>query len=83
VAEKIELGSVVTDSVTGFEGIVTARAEYVTGCNQLLVQPRVKKNGDFVESRWFDEPRCVVKGKRMLGIVRDALAGGDRPAPRR
>jgi hypothetical protein len=83
MAERIELGSLVKDSVTGFEGVVTGRSEYITGCAQILVQPPVKRNGEFVESRWFDEPRCVLKQARVLSMIRGALAGADRPAPRR
>jgi hypothetical protein len=89
MTEKVELGTPVSDSITGFTGVVTGRVEYITGCHQLLVQPPVKKDGELIEPRWFDEPRCVVAKKGGLGRrVRDALAGADRPgadrpAPRR
>ena len=29
---KVELGSLVRDKITGFEGIVMGRTEYLTGC---------------------------------------------------
>lgn len=57
---KIELGSKVEDQLTGFSGIATARVQYVTGCNQYLVQPRCGPNGEFVDSHWFDEHRLYV-----------------------
>jgi hypothetical protein len=53
----IQLGAFVVDAVTGFSGYVTARAEYITGCAQVLVQPKVKEDGTFVEPRWIDETR--------------------------
>lgn len=56
---KVDLGTEVTDQITGFKGMVTARVQYITGCNQYLVQPRVKETGDFVESCWFDEDRVL------------------------
>lgn len=56
---RVDLGTEVTDQITGFKGMVTARCQYITGCNQYLVQPKVKKAGDFVESQWFDEDRVM------------------------
>ena len=38
----IELGQKVQDSITGFAGLVTGRCEYITGCNQILIQPPIK-----------------------------------------
>lgn len=62
---KITLGATVTDSVTGFCGMVVGRAEYTTGCKQYCVSPRVKEDGDLIESRWFDEDRLALSaGKR-------------------
>lgn len=51
------LGKTVVDSMTGFTGVAIGHVEYVTGCNQTLVQPRCKPEGDFVESRWLDDER--------------------------
>lgn len=34
-----ELGSKVKDLINGFEGVVTARLEFLTGCNQYCVNP--------------------------------------------
>lgn len=55
---KIKMGAKVKDSVTDFRGVVTARAEYLTGCRQYLVQPKADK-GKFVEGNWFDEDRLL------------------------
>lgn len=59
---KIELGMTVTDKITGFSGVVTGRCEYISGCHQVLIQPRVKDTGEFVDSRWMDEDRLTVTG---------------------
>jgi len=57
----MELGDKVKDVITGFEGIVTARASYLTGCDQLCVQPQgLDKDQKPIESRWYDENRLVV-----------------------
>jgi len=57
---KIELGKKVKDSITGFSGVVTGRADYITGCRQYCVTPRVSQ-GKMVESNWIDEDRLLKK----------------------
>lgn len=78
---KIEFGDKVQDSITGFVGTVTGRTEYITGCDQYLVQPPVKADsGDFVEARWIDVDRLeVVEAKKKKFAV--TRAGADKPAP--
>jgi hypothetical protein len=51
-------GDKVKDKITGFEGTVTGRVEYITGCNQLLVQPSSKDGTEMPKSSWIDEDRC-------------------------
>lgn len=54
----MKFGTKVKDKITGFEGIVTGKASYITGCDQYLVQPPVYVN-DWKDGRWFDEGRLV------------------------
>ncbi len=79
---KVQLGQKIQDSITGFIGVVTGRCEYITGCHQVLVQPPVKDDGDFVESRWFDEDRAQIIDAVPISLP-VANAGPDKPAPRR
>jgi hypothetical protein len=51
----IELGMKVRDLITGIEGIVTARTEWLNQCNRYVVQPQETKDGKPVESSSFDE----------------------------
>jgi hypothetical protein len=76
----IQNGQKVKDLVTGFEGIVTGRVEYLTGCNQVLVTPRVKDGGDAIEARWFDEDRVEVTEAQPIRLPHTAN-GADKPAP--
>lgn len=69
----VKLGSKVKDSITGFTGVATARAVYLYGCVQVLVQPGKLENGKIVESHWFDEQR--------LDTVSAAKSGGPQPVP--
>lgn len=36
---KVELGGLVKDVVTGFEGIATGKSTWLTGCDQFLLSP--------------------------------------------
>lgn len=51
------LGAKVRDSVSGFDGIATARCEYVTGSPQIQIQPELSREGSWRDPRWFDEER--------------------------
>ena len=62
---KIELGEQVKDSITGFKGTVTARVQYITGCNQYLVTPKMKRGENKAPSAtWYDEDRLLDSVKR-------------------
>ncbi len=51
---KIKLGDKVKDKITGFEGIVIARIEYLNGCIQYGVKARVKEAA-LKEAEYIDE----------------------------
>lgn len=71
----MKLGDRVRDALTGFMGVATGRAEYLYGCVQVQVTPRVLKEGKPVEPQWFDEQR--------LNVLSTATAGGPQSAPTR
>lgn len=52
----MQLGAKAKDKITGFEGLVTAKCSYITGCDQYSIQPKCK-DGAFLEAKWFDENR--------------------------
>ncbi len=58
----IELGKRVKDMISGFEGIATGRAEYLYGCVQYCIVPRIDGDGKSREGEWFDEGRLIVCG---------------------
>lgn len=70
----MKLGDTATDSVTGFNGMLTGRAEYLTGCVQYLVTPRkCKEDGSIPNGEWLDESR--------LTDVKSAPGGPQRHLP--
>ena len=64
----LKLGDKVKDSITGFKGVVIARAEYLNGCITLKVQPpKLKEDGSPIEADWFDEQRLIDASKAKAG----------------
>ena len=55
----IELGKTYYDKVTKFKGVATGHVKYITGCNQVLLNPEVDKDGKLRDAGWFDEQRLV------------------------
>ena len=53
---RVNLGDKVRDPVTGFEGVVTTRCEYLHGPPRVLVESKVGNDGK-LNSEWFDETR--------------------------
>lgn len=55
---NMKLGDKVSDKITGFSGIITGKAEYLTGCIQYLVTPqRLDNDGKMPDGAWIDESR--------------------------
>ncbi len=48
------------DEITGFEGIVTAKAEYLNGCIQYCVQPTELEKGRMIESQYIDVGQLII-----------------------
>jgi hypothetical protein len=61
----IKLGQKVKDTVTGFTGIATSRIEYLNGCVQYCLKPKVDKDGKMQDGIWFDDAQLVVIGKGL------------------
>ena len=63
---KFDLGLEAEDVITGFKGIIIYRVEYLTGCAQYGLQPKIKKGDkDIPESRQVDENRLRLTGKSV------------------
>ena len=76
----IHLGNEAKDKITGFSGIVTSRAEYLTGCTQYGLTPPVGGDGQVRASEWFDEGRIEVTG---VGVAKADVAGVVNGGPQR
>ena len=63
---KFKLGQVGKDKITGFAGVLTARCEFLTGCNRYCIQPRELKDGKPIDSIYFDEDQIEIIGEGIL-----------------
>lgn len=84
----IKLGIIAKDKITRFQGTVTGKASYLTGCNQYLVTPKCeeKLDGSFTSAyptgTWIDEGRLkfVSEGFKAEDVKAEAN-GCDIAAP--
>ena len=76
------LGYTLSDQITGFVGVATGYVQYISGCNQILLVPRVTDDGAWREPQWFDEQRLLLL-PNMIRIVLDSTGpiGFDKQAP--
>ncbi len=56
----IELGAKVRDKLTGFEGTVIARVEYLTGHIDYDVQPSCWEGNKMPDSAWISQERLEI-----------------------
>jgi hypothetical protein len=62
----MKLGQKAKDQVTGFEGIITALADHITGERRALVSSQALKDGFMPASRWFNVHRLSIIGTSVL-----------------
>ena len=65
---QVKLGQKAKDQITGFEGRITGRCQYLTGCNQALLVPPIKLDGDLIGGQWFDEDRLIITESQELKL---------------
>lgn len=56
----IPLGAVAQDTISGFEGVVVCRSQWLHGCVRLTLQPQKMHEGQPVEAHTFDEPQLFM-----------------------
>ena len=79
----VELGDEVKEAVTGFVGVVTGIASYITGCDQASVVPKAKKDGTLGDGQWFDIVRLKVVKKKVVNLKKAVAKdpGGPQQVP--
>jgi hypothetical protein len=54
------LGDKAKDLITGYEGIIICRSQYLTNCNTYGLKSIELKDGVPRDTEWFDEPHIVL-----------------------
>ena len=86
MSTRIALGDKVRDTLTGFEGIAVARANFLYGCERICIQPFGLHEGKIIEGQYVDEAGVELVEK---GVILPAAnqtqkrPAGPRPAPSR
>lgn len=80
----VQNGDKVRDTVTGFEGIVTGVADYLTGCRQVLISAQ-SRDGKAGEAGWYDDDRVEIMQAQHTTMGNRERNGGPQsnPAPTR
>ena len=76
---EIKLGNKVKCTVTGFTGIAVSKVEYLNGCVQYSVEPKVKDN-EKKKSEWIDVEQLIVVSKGIF-VESVPTGGGFRSHP--
>ena len=79
---KFELGVILKDKVTGFQGVTMARSQYYTGCNHYGLAPQNLKDGRLQEWEWIDEVRLEIVRKKNVVFHTAEPRGGPEPHPK-
>lgn len=76
----INLGDKVRDRITGYEGIVMSKCEYLNGCIQFGVQAKKTKEGKLPKIEWIDDIQLKVIAEKTK-LKKDEVGGGMRNHP--
>lgn len=79
--DEITLGCEVEDLVSGFRGIATGRIEYMNGCVQYSVKPKLDKDGKVLAAEWFDVQSLRRVGDGITQVRRDTGGPDANAAP--
>lgn len=73
--KKIKLGDKVKCKITGFKGVTIARIEYINGCIQYEIVPKVKKGEKYPEGINLDEGCLEVLKKKKPKVIKKPNGG--------
>lgn len=72
----IKLGDRAKDSITGFDGVVIARTEWLNGCIRLTIQPeKIGEDGKPIEACTFDSNQIELLQQKVAARPERATEG--------
>lgn len=81
VAMPWELGTLLRDKITGFEGIAVARTRWLNGCLRYTLQSPHLKDGKPLDTETFDQEQLIAVGDDV--VKAGPPGGGPMPTPKR
>ena len=78
---EYNLGDQLHDKVTGLKGICIGRIEYLNGCVQYAIKPRIGNDGKVYDAEWVDSQQVERVGKG-LNVEQKQTGGSNMGAPR-
>lgn len=67
ISIKYDMGEILKDIVTGFEGPVLGITLYATGCTHYgLSSQKVQEDGSISDWNWFDESRVISTERQIV-----------------
>ena len=81
--EKAELGDVVKDKISGFQGVVTGIHKYLNGCTRLSVSPQTVKKDEKIplDDVHLDSIQVEIVKKNVMESVKETVEGPRPDAP--
>lgn len=77
---KYPNGIKVRDIITGFEGVIMSRTNYLTGCDRYAIQStELNKDGKPQDWLWFDETMLEVIEEKKIEKQKSRILGGPKP----
>lgn len=83
---KIEMGYIVKDIITGFEGVAIGRTDWLYSCSRIGVRSSEIVKGKPIDDQWFDEQQLEIVEESKPPISKDSSTdkpGRDKSAPPR
>ena len=77
------LGKKVRDLVSGLEGTAVSKTEFLNGCVQYGVQPKMKKGGTEINTWNIDEEQLEIISNKKIKIVKKPVGGPTMLRPAR
>jgi hypothetical protein len=75
MSDTVELGDKVKCRVTGFSGTVVGILNYLNGCRQIGIQPKVDKEGKIKETSWIDDSQVQIIKKQHVVVNKRDIGG--------
>lgn len=74
---EIKLGDKVKDKVSGIIGIAVEKREYLNGCVQYVIQPKVNKKGEMADS-WSIDVQQLENLEKKVKVKKSNTGGSMR-----